>query len=701
MAYTMLDNATIRQRDYAPDTLEGAAVSFIRECCEGLRFDKNKATTMSSGSLDFDGTSFKTNQIPFNMEKDIDRLCLENAVVRFLKSGKKEDAFDVYFCYLEMFVGDYEKTRRMIELLSEFEANGSGLLMKHRDHYSHSVYVFILGLAIFESNKVYREVYKNFYDIQDEHEAAAHYLQYWGLSSLFHDIGYPFELPFEQVCSYFEVDKYNRTEKVTYMGEDGKKYKKDSPIIPFLSYSNLNRLTDIDEEVIESMSVILKKTILNTDSLFAYLLAESKVGKAYSINEEQMLGYLQDKPMHPDKFNLYMDHAYFSATLLFKKLFEELKCVKYEKTQGFYCETVLDSITAILMHNSLYKFCIANPELDPEKEGMHIWYKGKGNKPFKAELHPLAYMLMLCDELQCWDRTAYGRNSKKELHPMGCTFDFSNNHIRAVYLYDEKEMAKVNRFKDEYIEWLQNPEGKKAPGLKAYSGMYVKKNGMSGFQDDIEHIVDLSDIGLCVETGLAEHVHAGNRSYLSDSNFINLYNFAIVLNGCWGNYDWKRAKAAGQEEQFLNDDSVMDKFAETFKSLSLEYKLSNINQAKAFARYMNEIGCFYTDKSVDFEQVDRFSDDELVKIGLLEHQRWLQDHYDMGWTYGTPDSDKRELERKHNDMIPEFDGFDVSDEASKVNYERLDKATQDKDTEPMECMLAMLKMFDGLRIYRL
>ena len=26
---------------------------------------------------------------------------------------------------------------------------------------------------------------------------------------------------------------------------------------------------------------------------------------------------------------------------------------------------------------------------------------------------------------------------------------------------------------------------------------------------------------------------------------------------------------------------------------------------------------------------------------------------------------------------------------------------QDKDTEPMECMLAMLKMFSGIRIYRL
>ena len=94
----------------------------------------------------------------------------------------------------------------MIELLSEFEANGSALLMKHRDHYSHSVYVFCLGLAIYKSNEIFRKTYKEYYKISDEKDASAHYLKFWGLSSLFHDIGYPFELPFEQVSSYFEVE---------------------------------------------------------------------------------------------------------------------------------------------------------------------------------------------------------------------------------------------------------------------------------------------------------------------------------------------------------------------------------------------------------------------------------------------------------------------------------------------------------------
>lgn len=662
MSYTMLNNETIKKHNYTSDSLEGAVLSFIRDRCEELRFDKSKATSMDMEGIDLDGTSLKINQIPYNMEKDIDRLCLENAVDRFLKSGKKEDAFDIYFCYLEMFVGDYQKTRRMIELLSEYEANGSGLLMKHRDHYSHSVYVFVLGLAIYESNKKFRDEYKKYYGIQEEKEAAFHYLQYWGLSSLFHDIGYPFELPFEQVCSYFEVGGDKRENR------------------PFVAYHDLDNYVVLNDKDRDELSeIITEKRFNSINEVFAYILAK-KMGDVYGFTEEQMLNFLIEKPTKPNKFNHFMDHAYFSATILFKKLFEEMDV----KIQAEY----LDALTAILMHNSLYKFCIAH-------------YKREGNKPFKAELHPLAYMLMLCDELQCWDRTAYGRNSKRELHPLRCTFDFSNNNIKAVYLFDKREMAKVNHFKDEYIEWIQNPGKDKIPGLKAYSGMYIRKNGVSGFQEDIERIVDLSEIRLRVEIGMAEHVHSANRSFLSDSNFINLYNFAIILNGRWGNTAWKKAKLVGQEEQFLKDDNAISEFVDDFKSLSLEYKLSNINQAKAFARYMNEIGCFYTDKSVDFELVDKFTDDELEKIGRLEHMRWLQEHYDMGWTYGKPEKSKRDFERKHWDMIPGFVGFEVSDEAAEQNYERLDKATQDKDTEPMECVLAMLRVFDGLRLYRL
>ena len=73
MSYTMLNNETIRKYDYATESLEGAALSFIRDLCEKLRFDKTKAMSFED-KLDFDGTSLKANQIPYNMEKDIYRL---------------------------------------------------------------------------------------------------------------------------------------------------------------------------------------------------------------------------------------------------------------------------------------------------------------------------------------------------------------------------------------------------------------------------------------------------------------------------------------------------------------------------------------------------------------------------------------------------------------------------------------------------
>ena len=183
---------------------------------------------------------------------------------------------------------------------------------------------------------------------------------------------------------------------------------------------------------------------------------------------------------------------------------------------------------------------------------------------------------------------------------MGCRFDFSAGDIRAVYLYDELESGKIKVYEKDYAAWKQRePEEKgseehklwkkRKPGLKAYAGMYeTNSEGVSGFQEDIERIVDLSAIRLHVQTELVKNER--QRCYLSDSSFLGLYNFAIVLNARWDSGEWKRAKAAGREAQFLLDGKNLEKFADSFQGLSLEYQLSNINQAKAFARYMQEIG---------------------------------------------------------------------------------------------------------------
>lgn len=718
MGYTKLREMTGREgiRRYGEEeryTLKGAALAFIRERCERLRFDDRKEEKEQAEGK-YCGTSARPDQIPFNMEKDIDRLCLENALGRFLDSGRKEDAFDVYFCYLEMFVGDYAKTRRMIELLSEYEANGSRLLMKHRDHYAHSVYVFALGLAIYQTNDRYRQTYGEDYGFDPEdpekaRQAAHHYLQYWGMASLFHDIGYPFELPCEQAASYFEVNHQKRENQI------------------YLSYHSTSLLTALQPDMQKKLQEAVRsydgrmlhpgdkpgdKLFRSTDELFACAL-EKRLAGAYNVKSEYLCRILSSKPEHPDEFSYYMDHAYFSATMLFQKLFVENGI---EPNEAY-----IDALTAILMHNSLYKFRIANPAL---KDGS---YKEKGNLPFRAALHPLAYMLMLCDELQCWDRTAYGRDSRLQVHPFDCEFDFREG-VTARYLYDDAERSKIRQYEEDLAIYLEKCEeykkdyaawengGKKTdeplkpkkPKLKAYDGMYRNGQEKSGFQKDIELIVDSRDIGgLRVEAPELCKPVRRTPGYLSDSSFVGLYNFALVLHNRWSVGDrWANMSEDEKKSFYLHENK--ERYIEEFNKISLEYKLSNIGQAKAFAKYLNEIGCFYSMNDIGLEMVEEFSGEELGIIGPMEHRRWLQEHCEMGWEYGEPqDKTEREITRRHVDMVPGIspdslgpDGR-IGCEAAEKNYARLGKEEQDKDTEPMKCMLKMLKMFDGLRIYRL
>ena len=136
----------------------------------------------------------------------------------------------------------------------------------------------------------------------------------------------------------------------------------------------------------------------------------------------------------------------------------------------------------------------------------------------------------------------------------------------------------------------------------------------------IERIVDLNQMYLSVESKIEAADAHKRMGYLSESNFINLYTFAGVLNGMWSCVDeWKKDKETGSIEKFLSDK-------------------------------------------------------------------------------------KRNFLRQHKYMIQDYDyenQLDISKEAVKKNYDRLGKAEQDKDTNPMECVLVMLKLFDGLRIYRL
>ena len=149
-----------------------------------------------------------------------------------------------------------------------------------------------------------------------------------------------------------------------------------------------------------------------------------------------------------------------------------------------------------------------------------------------------------------------------------------------------------------------------------------------------------------------------------------------------------------------------------FSALSLEYKLSNINQVKNFSRYLNAIRCFYTDRQVDFDMLEAFSPEEIACIAPMEHERWVREHRSMGWScddfYEHVPVPQDTCEKEYRAALREqtrchamaMDGELTKEKIFRHYRDALTEREKESDFQPFNCMLRLIRRFDGLRIYR-
>ena len=472
----------------------------------------------------------------------------------------------------------------------------------------------------------------------------------------------------EQIMAFFEVGD---NERVTGY--------------PFIVYKNMQTMTRLSPRAQERFEEMYGRKFRTIDELLACDLTR-KLGPYYDFSEEYLLKTLRRKPVRPESFCGYMDHAYFSSILLYHMLdtAAEINTNEGSRTRPQVFQPAhVDALGAILLHYDLYSYSIASSE--------------SGAKPkLSMDMHPLAWLLLLCDELQCWDRTAYGRNSRKELHPMAVEFDFSKNRIFARYLYDEKEQAKIDKYLWAYVSWKQDGRRGARPKLKAYSEM---ANEEKSFVKSIEQLVDTAAVPITVVCDTAP-VNRGRRQiYLSNSSFLHIHDFALALN----------ARYVLEEDEDDVNRTTMEK---EFSALSLEYKLSNIDQVKSFSRYLNGIHCFYTDRQVDFDMLEEFTLEQLLRFAPLEHERWMREHQSMGWRcgdlYGNVPVPRGADEMSYRAALREqtrchklvMDGGLTKERIVAHYQEHLPEYEKQKNYQPFNSMLKLLKKFDGVRIYQ-
>lgn len=547
-----------------------------------------------------------------NLNEDTEMMLLSNEITAFIDSGEKDEAFTVFYTFAEkfkLFGAGYENIQILLDLLKEYENLSGQLLQKQRDHYSHSVFVFTLGLAIYQMDKSFRETYNSFYHLT-ETDGYLNFLYAWGLTALFHDIGYPFQLTFDQLKEYC----------VSFFPGDKE--------IPYVMYGNMPVLTEIPEKFSNSIYYLLKVKISNFDELFA-----KWINIRLGYNEKELFCNLKSRIVNP---SYSIDHGYFSSLLLINKMMD---------TDNFkFTELVCDILTAILLHNSLNRYDIKNSE------------------PISMLKHPLAYLLILCDELQSWNRKGFGKDSKLDVLPENIDIEIHGSNYFMTYKFEsifEEMQDSINMINE-------------------------LKNTGDGTKFD-STIMGLIKDGATLNSSFIFEDKKTKKSLISDSRFFNLLQIA------------KSVHASYLEDcSNLTEDSINEEFAK----LSLDFKLSNIHQAKSYAGKLEKIGCFYSDESFNnkliksFCDIDYFGENCAEFLARDEHVRWVKDRIEAGWHYGLSylsitDKEERLKVRntlkEHKDIIP---------------YDVLSLEAKQKDINVIDNMIPLLRTNGDIKVYQ-
>lgn len=593
-----------------------------------------------------------------------------------------EDKSDVDESSPNSLISEPNTLLNLVRIMKDYEENTGDLINRQRDHFIHSVNVFILGLAIYAQNKAYRNIffnyitknkhYKKFYKINGKfsHEE---FLYRWGIAALFHDIGYPFEIIGKQLDKVIEDGV-----KSISINYDVKGY------IDFRDFNEFNSIVKVypynyaDEFRGRYKHAKLLDLFKPTD------IMAHKIAMDFKFDNNQFKKLIK----HLNSFVKYMnevgfiDHGYFSAILVLNSYGKLIQ--KYvDKNKDFFFYPIVDSATAILLHNYYNKTLQSN-----------LFGLGKLN-PSDS---PISYLLILCDELQEWNRRPYGVLDKRKNHVNDLNVEINEEQIIIRYILKNGAMGLgFEQDKGIFINKVLDIN-KIFPGNLAI----LPKVEL----DDIQRDIFMSDVKA------------------PDVLLRNIERFANEINEEYNEsirYQLQRAKEEGDKKNIEKYSKKVKKLC-SLSELPSSLKMSNIRQAKSIPKKLSMIGCEIAHKTAeemadttDFdEKIDtiikfrvesgeftqeeaermeiievndkiarilKFGEDDVEDLAVFEHDDWWEERKGTGWIFG--EKENRDLKINPN----------------LVDWDELDEPTKDFDRDTIRNIPKILDNI-GLKVVR-
>jgi hypothetical protein len=166
--------------------------------------------------------------------------------------------------------------------------------------------------------------------------------------------------------------------------------------------------------------------------------------------------------------------------------------------------------------------------------------------------------------------------------------------------------------------------------------------------------------------------------HINDRTFTDI----LLLNVIEQSLDGRIAQAIHKEfVDYMAKKGIQRPNAKPWENLAIEFKLSNLNQARSYHEKLALINCEPALKDEDKTNVTSFTDDEVLIMAKQEHQRYINEKIEDGWVYAPIRDDKK----KYHDCLLEWD--------------KLSKEVQKWDKEPVRNMIGILDAV-GYGMYR-